>query len=210
MHATKQWFPEDAGLIRLLNVPRVYSHLLMMMRMRQSIFNSSLQSHLGHAILLPGQILSRRYKQMPSLRWKIFIILAFILFFFFGVVIGSQHYKPQKLNSFIKLFDLRNGKMLQVYDAYQGGRPSRTILYDKNNKNNYIDIWYNYDGSIDYFIKNDLENCIIVKYKNGLLFNETIIDRKNNRTTSMEYFHTDGEIIKKQVAPEQSFEWLKW
>ena len=79
---------------------------------------------------------------MPSLRWKIFIILAFILFFFFGVVIGSQHYKPQKLNSFIKLFDLRNGKMLQVYDAYQGGRPSRTILYDKNNKNNYIDIWY--------------------------------------------------------------------
>ena len=63
-----------------------------------------------------------------------------ILFFFFGVVIGSQHYKPQKLNSFIKLFDLRNGKMLQVYDAYQGGRPSRTILYDKNNKNNYIDI----------------------------------------------------------------------
>ena len=132
------------------------------------------------------------------------------LFFFFGVVIGSQHYKPQKLNSFIKLFDLRNGKMLQVYDAYQGGRPSRTILYDKNNKNNYIDIWYNYDGSIDYFIKNDLENCIIVKYKNGLLFNETIIDRKNNRTTSMEYFHTDGEIIKKQVAPEQSFEWLKW
>ena len=147
---------------------------------------------------------------MPSLRWKIFIILAFILFFFFGVVIGSQHYKPQKLNSFIKLFDLRNGKMLQVYDAYQGGGPSRTILYDKNNKNNYIDIWYNYDGSIDYFIKNDLENCIIVKYKNGLLFNETIIDRKNNRTTSMEYFHTDGEIIKKQVAPEQSFEWLKW
>ena len=89
---------------------------------------------------------------MPSLRWKIFIILAFILFFFFGVVIGSQHYKPQKLNSFIKLFDLRNGKMLQVYDAYQGGRPSRTILYDKNNKNNYIDIWYNYDGSIDYFM----------------------------------------------------------
>ena len=100
--------------------------------------------------------------------------------------------------------------MLQVYDAYQGGRPSRTILYDKNNKKNYIDIWYNYDGSIDYFIKNDLENCIIVKYKNGLLFNETIIDRKNNRTTSMEYFHTHGEIIKKQVAPEQSFEWLKW
>ena len=147
---------------------------------------------------------------MPTLRWKIFIPLACILFFFFGVVIGSQYYKPQKLNSFIELFDLRNGKMLQVYDAYQGERPSRTILYEKNNKNNYIDIWYNYDGSVDYFIKNDLENCVITKYKNGLIFKETIINRKNNRTTSMEYFHTDREIIKKQIEPEQNIEMLKW
>lgn len=115
---------------------------------------------------------------MPTLRWEIFIPLACILFFFFGVVIGSQYYKPQKLNSFIELFDLRNGKMLQVYDAYQGECPSRTILYEKNNKNNYIDIWYNYDGSVDYFIKNDLENCVIIKYKNGLIFKETIINRK--------------------------------
>ena len=57
MHATKQWFPEDAGLILPLNICGIYSHLLMMMRLRHPIFNSSLQSHLAHAILLPGRIL---------------------------------------------------------------------------------------------------------------------------------------------------------
>lgn len=70
--------PEDAGLIRSLNVPWVYSHLLMMMRLRHPIFNSSLQSHLGHAILPSGRILSRRYKQCLhydgkySLSWRLY------------------------------------------------------------------------------------------------------------------------------------------
>ena len=36
---------------------RSLQHLLMMMRLRQPIFNSGLQSHLGYAILLPGRIL---------------------------------------------------------------------------------------------------------------------------------------------------------
>ena len=49
--------PEDAGLILPLNICGVCSQLLMTMRMRQSIFNSGLQTHLGHAILLPGRIL---------------------------------------------------------------------------------------------------------------------------------------------------------
>ncbi|OQA86148.1 MAG: hypothetical protein BWY31_01483 [Lentisphaerae bacterium ADurb.Bin242] len=144
------------------------------------------------------------------MKLKIFILLACIVFFSFGIMVGLQYHKPQKLNSFTNLFDLRNGRMLQVHDAYQEGNSARIIVYEKNNKNNYIDIWFNYDGSIDYFIKNNLENCVITKYRNGLLLKETIINKKDNEITCMEYFQTDDKIIKKQIAPEQNFEWLKW
>ncbi len=114
------------------------------------------------------------------MRIKIYIVITCLLSTIAGIFIGYQLNKPRKLDSWRVKYDLENGKCLEIHNPYIGNKIGRMILSDINSECINIDIWFNYDGSVDEFVRSTPDYCFTSKYDmKGFLTKQIVIDRKN-------------------------------